>query len=1224
MSGMNKAERLEEMKRLYIQRAYSDIEMAERLGVDRTLIYRDRMELTGEYPIEKDDEGRYHIQRTKLISEIKVNLHEALTLYLAARKTSRQTRFHHPHAANAVEKLAATLRQPMTEKLLKAADAVLKQEKDPERIKIIEILAQAWVEQRKVRVRYQPFGMDEFRNHVIHPYLIEPSIWSDSVYVIAYSEVTERITPFKVDRIDSAFLSGETFETPETFDDQQLLKHAWGIWVGNREPIIVKLRFNRDAARRVKESIWHPLESVTDTDDGGCIWSAEVAEWREMLPWVRGWGADCEVLEPEKLKSNMKREAQKLMQLYMTMGDLPVKSNTSIENRVLLLWGKTQKGSIDPDEYHPVLFHMLDIAFIARILLGNDASPRWKKSLGRALGADPNTIREWLPWFIALHDIGKISAPFQYQNEIQRERLIKNGFEFGSFKWKNKPSHAEISELFTLHDLEKELPENLHKALQDLTGGHHGFFSSSSQVRENKARLQKEPNLWTELRKQSAGLLAGLLLKSPSLTLPNPENISTAIMTLTGFTILCDWIGSNNEIFIPSPNISLEDYLNQIEEKAMRAVQAAGFMQTSASSAPSQFDSLFPGMPARPVQSAIDDLPDEMFTEPCIAIIEAPTGEGKTEAALALAHRMAKTNGTDELYYALPTTATSNQMFGRIQKYMVKNLGLESRIKLVHGQAWLYEDDLRLEFLTNGKGNEYKQAQDWFASKKRALLAPFGVGTIDQAELAVLNVKHVPLRMMGLAGKVLIVDEVHAYDTYMTAIIYRLLEWLSAIGTSVILLSATLPKKRRSELLKAYNAKSLPAEEREDAYPSIWIANSSKAYLSTPPAQQAERKIMLNTNTLHFGDDEAAQKAEWLVKQVENGGCSCWMTNTVRRAQEIFSVVRQIAPKEVDCSLLHAQFPLDQRHQIEGEISEKYGPGNDKRPKRGIVIGTQVLEQSLDLDFDVMASDLAPVDLLLQRAGRLHRHARIRHDAHKTPCLWINTEQSPEGLDVGVNKFVYDEYILRTTWDVIKDQTEWALPIQYRSLIEAVYDSAPSHENKLSQKAWNSLQEKETQAEQIANLYMLPEPNPDDAFSGTAASKLQFIESETQSGWIVAQTRLGEQSITVIPLERSENSACAIVDGREVTVPLDEEPSRAIQVQLMRKSVRVSNQTAVEALKNAKGLTWPTEFNDPAILRDYLPLWLDSGKAILKTNNRQVVFELEPELGLLVRTQKGG
>src|SRR3990172_241931 len=211
MRGMTKAERLEEMKRLYIQRAYSDIEMAERLGVDRTLIYRDRIELTSQYPIEKDEEGRYHIPRTKLISEIKVNLHEALTLYLAARKTSRQTRFHHPHAANAVEKLAATLRQPMTEKLLKAADAVLKQDKDPERIKIIEILAQAWVEQRKIRIEYQPLGMDGLTRHTISIYLIEPSIWSDSIYVIAFSEVTEKIIPFKIDRIETAVLSGEEF-----------------------------------------------------------------------------------------------------------------------------------------------------------------------------------------------------------------------------------------------------------------------------------------------------------------------------------------------------------------------------------------------------------------------------------------------------------------------------------------------------------------------------------------------------------------------------------------------------------------------------------------------------------------------------------------------------------------------------------------------------------------------------------------------------------------------------------------------------------------------------------------------------------------------------------------------------------------------------------------------------------------------------------------------------
>lgn len=316
MSGMTKAERLHEMKRLYVQRAYSDIELAERLDVDRSTVYRDRRELTREYPLEVDEEGRYRIQRSKLISEIRINLHEALILYLAARKTSRQTRYHHPHAASAVEKLAATLRQPMTGRLLKSADVLLRQEKDPGRVQVMEVLAQAWTEQRRVRIRYQRHGSTGFTNHTISPYLIEPSIWSDSLYVIALSDVTERLITFRVDRIESAVLTGEEFEIPASFDEQELLKHAWGIWVPDRAPQLVKLRFSPSVTRRVRESIWHPLETVEDCGEGGCLWSAEVAEWREMLPWIRSWGAEVEVLEPPDLRENLRQEAGNLARLY--------------------------------------------------------------------------------------------------------------------------------------------------------------------------------------------------------------------------------------------------------------------------------------------------------------------------------------------------------------------------------------------------------------------------------------------------------------------------------------------------------------------------------------------------------------------------------------------------------------------------------------------------------------------------------------------------------------------------------------------------------------------------------------------------------------------------------------------------------------------------------------------------------------------------------------------
>ena len=380
MSGMTKAERLAEMKRLYIQRAFTDAEMAEKLNVDRTTIYRDRMELTLEYPVEQDDQGRYHIARSKLISEIKVNLHEALTLYLAARKTSRQTRYYNPHVTNALEKLAATLRQPMTERLLKAADVLIEQTKDPERVKVLEIIAQAWVEQKKVRIRYQGLQSIGITNHVISPYLIEPSIWSDSVYVIAYSEVFEKVMPFKIDRIETAALSSEQFEIPADFDDQQLLKHAWGIWYGEEEPVTVKLRFNRNAAKRVKESIWHPLEKVEDTEDSGCFWSADVAEWREMLPWVRGWGADVEVLEPKELRDSLTREAQELAELYQVM---------EVKNKFIAHFRKKDK------EFQYLTDHLNEVSELA----GDFASKIGLRESGELLGL--------------LHDLGKASKEFQ-------------------------------------------------------------------------------------------------------------------------------------------------------------------------------------------------------------------------------------------------------------------------------------------------------------------------------------------------------------------------------------------------------------------------------------------------------------------------------------------------------------------------------------------------------------------------------------------------------------------------------------------------------------------------------------------------------------------------------------------------------------------------------------------------------------------------------------------
>lgn len=391
MSGKTKAERLEEMKRLYIQRAFTDIEMAERLGVDRTIIYRDRVELSRDYPIEKDADGRYHIPKSKLISEIKISLHEALTLYLAARKTSRQPPFHHAHAANAVEKLAAVLRQPMAERLLKTADRLLAQRKDAGKIKILETVTQAWVEQRKVRIEYQRLGHEGVTRHTISPYLIEPSIWSDSVYVIAQSDFDDKIYAFKIERIQHAFLTGETFEIPASFDDERLLKHAWGIWYADRPPVTVKLRFSPTPGviQRLEESIWHPLERIEPTEDGGRLWSVEIAEWREMLPWIRGWGADCEVLEPKELREALVKEAKRLARVYGVM------NSNAPQTR---FFAHRREGE-DREDWQPLIDHL-----------------RRTAEMARDFGADANVAE--LAYIAGLiHDLGKYSAEFQKRLE---------------------------------------------------------------------------------------------------------------------------------------------------------------------------------------------------------------------------------------------------------------------------------------------------------------------------------------------------------------------------------------------------------------------------------------------------------------------------------------------------------------------------------------------------------------------------------------------------------------------------------------------------------------------------------------------------------------------------------------------------------------------------------------------------------------------------------------
>ena len=254
------------------------------------------------------------------------------------------------------------------------------------------------------------------------------------------------------------------------------------------------------------------------------------------------------------------------------------------------------------------------------------------------------------------------------------------------------------------------------------------------------------------------------------------------------------------------------------------------------------------------------------------------------------------------------------------------------------------------------------------------------------------------MRLFGLAGKTVIIDEVHAYDAYMMKLMERLLEWLAALGCGVVLLSATLPNKKRHDLVKAFAAGLRRNEpKREDKlYPRLtWVSRTYSGVEHFPASTQFSRTILYEwvNGALPTATSQVFTLGVRLQKALADGGCAAVICNTVSRAQEVFRALKPFfSGQDVDdgqheLNLFHARFLYDDREQREGQALRRFGKPNDpkvKRPRRAVLVATQVIEQSLDLDFDLMVTEMAPVDLILQRAGRLHRHNRPRPERLNT------------------------------------------------------------------------------------------------------------------------------------------------------------------------------------------------------------------------------------------------
>lgn len=1205
----NKAQTLMLIKR---NRGIREIEIAEMLNFHRRTVHNYLTELEREGKVYK--EGLYWFADADAgswLRQLELPADEAFALYLPARMFVKQSDKQNATVLSAFSRLANVLKTdlPVDDQIYEAARELRSKEEQTAYQKHFTELIRAYLRRNPVTIGYRSAQGAEFET-TFHIYLVEPSAIGYTLYFIGHSHHVDDIRAYKIERITAVTVDhNNNYEIPEKYRTPTFLKNAWSIISGDKSEHI-RLRFSKRVKERVLETNWHPAQDYDDEQpDGSLLWWVDVASTIDMEPWIRGWGSDVEVLEPDHLRETLKGHVRRSAERYEIMTQA-----TDPTTRLLRLWGKTSKYT---ELFHPALYHMFDVAHVAQWLLSSRATSRWRNVLAHTFNTDANTLHEWLPYLIALHDIGKLSPPFQVQNPKQRERLKGEGF--ANMEPKGKKQHHTIVGRLLLNSFTENWPPNLRHAFLDMVSGHHGIYQPEGSQDQADFNFIQETAEWESLRQQAIQLLESYLCQRWPSPLPNPANVSAAIAALNGFCILCDWLGSDGAYFTPKPATPLSDYVLHSRQQAFERVREAGLLQTAVSHTPTTFSQLFHDFtdPPRPLQTAIEQIPTHLLAQPTLTIIEAPTGEGKTEAALLLARRIAAQRGTDEMYIALPTTATSNAMYDRIQTHLAKRLGLSIEAQLIHGQSFLKENDVAIDSLVTGeaKGDD-EAAENWFAPKKRALLAPIGVGTIDQAELSALNVRHNALRLIGLAGKTIILDEVHAYDTYMTTIIKRMLSWLAALGSSVILLSATLPNAKRRELITAFAPQAESSTLDLDRYPNLVTIGNDEVYAPEEEIEVFQKSKTIYVQSSYFDDDQAQEKADWLLAEVAAGGCVCWITNTVNRAQAIFERLPQTA--DLDLTLLHSRFPLAQRQKIETDILKKYGKPDKGvgRPQRGIVIGTQVLEQSLDLDFDLMVTDLAPIDLILQRAGRLHRHDRpldTRHNHHE-PCLIINK------IRAQADQHIYSDYILQMTERALADKGHFTLPKDYRDLVEAVYttDRPNKQETELYQ-AWRANYVKAKNLRGEANTRLAGRPIHDEPFY--ERGNLQGLrEDEDSAAWLAAQTRWSErETITVIPLIRDGKTAVVAGADKPKTVSLAIKAPRDHQLHLMRHSLRLSQPKLVQAIKADRN-NQPSKLFESALLKNAYPLWLDevgNETAVFVNNTLDQPVYLHPKLGLV-------
>lgn len=722
-------------------------------------------------------------------------------------------------------------------------------------------------------------------------------------------------------------------------------------------------------------------------------------------------------------------------------------------------WGKARS---DPSFYHLLVYHSLDVAAVGYIYLCRDDLIRRRIA---DLAGIPSTAVPGLAGFLfSLHDLGKFSESFQnkipdlliaLQRRSGKLSAPIRHDSIGYMLWRENIRQFVLGKILSPEDNPRNLYQiNLLLApILSAVFGHHGIPCGNETVSPSAVYTRQDIASAREFvfAMKDLFLIDESIIRSLT-EREKEESLCILSWLLAGLCVISDWIGSNSCLFsYMCRRIPLDQYWKEIAlpeaERALREVRIIPLTPSHARGIGALFPKFSTGnySPSDLQEYASRIRPGP---GPHLFIIEEATGSGKTEAALTLAHQLIAEGCGHGFYFALPTMATSNAIFSRIKDIKGNFFDKEKDPPLVLAHS---TRQMAPYLSGNGSLSAYTVCADvsnedvsfWIQdNSKKALLAPLGVGTIDQALVAVLPRRYQSIRLFGISRNILIIDEVHAYDPYINELIRALIFDHTRMGGSTILLSATLPASTRNRLISAFcEGLGIQTQEREPGkYPLVTHVSSHQ--LEEIPIQPRQRTGRMISSVFFESEDDVITA---LIKTAKSGLCACWIRNTVQDAIDAYRTIQDSLDTSLKVYLFHARFVLGHRLEREHEVIRMFGKESLPEMRAGkILIATQVVEQSLDLDFDFMVTDLAPIDLVIQRAGRLHRHYRGERGL---PVLGIHSPawETEPGRDWYSRKFPRGSWVypshgeLWLTLEKIRKKVGFRIPEEARECVEWVY-----------------------------------------------------------------------------------------------------------------------------------------------------------------------------------------